>query len=64
MMNKGGCGGGGPTAAAAANATQRQKTLQQRVDNDIGNIVEHFSFIVNVSRVTYLLLNPYLYTCT
>ncbi|KAG5559548.1 hypothetical protein RHGRI_009173 [Rhododendron griersonianum] len=51
-MNKGGggsgSGGGGPTAAAAA---QKQKTLLQRVDNDIGNIVDNFSFLVNVARV-------------
>lgn len=65
MMNKGGIGGGGgPTAAAAANAAQKQKTLQQRVDNDIGNIVDNFSFIVNVARVTSLLLTPDLYACT
>lgn len=53
-MNKGGAGGGGgggPTAAAALAAAQKQKTLQQRVDNDIGNIVDNFSFIVNVARV-------------
>ncbi|XP_019173840.1 PREDICTED: mediator of RNA polymerase II transcription subunit 22a-like [Ipomoea nil] len=53
-MNKGGLGGGGaggPTAAAAAAAAQKQKTLLQRVDNDIGSIVDNFSFIVNVARV-------------
>ncbi|KAL1806385.1 hypothetical protein ACET3Z_029453 [Daucus carota] len=52
-MNKGGAGGGGggPTAAAALAAAQKQKTLQQKVDNDIGNIVDNFSFIVNVARV-------------
>ncbi|WOH12681.1 hypothetical protein DCAR_0832188 [Daucus carota subsp. sativus] len=52
-MNKGGTGGGGggPTAAAALAAAQKQKTLQQKVDNDIGNIVDNFSFIVNVARV-------------
>ncbi|KAI8536798.1 hypothetical protein RHMOL_Rhmol10G0284900 [Rhododendron molle] len=54
-MNKGGggsgSGGGGPTAAAAAAAAQKQKTLLQRVDNDIGNIVDNFSFLVNVARV-------------
>lgn len=54
-MNKGGAGGGGggPTAAAALAAAQKQKTLQQRVDNDIGNIVDNFSFIVNVARVLF-----------
>ncbi|KAK3001627.1 hypothetical protein RJ639_020757 [Escallonia herrerae] len=57
IMNKGGgvglgsSGGGGPTAAAAAAAAQKQKTLQQRVDTDIGNIVDNFSFVVNVARV-------------
>ncbi|KAL7219170.1 hypothetical protein ACSBR2_012277 [Camellia fascicularis] len=58
-MNKGGVGGGsgsgdggGPTsAAAAAAAAQKQKTLLQRVDNDIGNIVDNFSYLVNVARV-------------
>ena len=54
-MNKGGVGGvgggGGPTAAAAAAAAQKQKTLLQRVDADIGNIVDNFSFVVNVARV-------------
>ncbi|CAH9105644.1 unnamed protein product [Cuscuta epithymum] len=54
-MNKGGLGssggGGGPTAAAAAAAAQKQKNLLQRVDNDIGSIVDNFSFIVNVARV-------------
>ncbi|KAG8367574.1 hypothetical protein BUALT_Bualt16G0086100 [Buddleja alternifolia] len=46
-MNKGG-GGGGPTAAAAA---QKQKSLMQRVDADIGNLVDNFGFLVNVARV-------------
>ncbi|CAH9097206.1 unnamed protein product [Cuscuta europaea] len=54
-MNKGGLGGGGggggPTAAAATAAAQKQKNLLQRVDNDIGSIVDNFSFIVNVARV-------------
>ncbi|CAL5394477.1 unnamed protein product [Camellia sinensis] len=57
-MNKGGVGGGsgsggggGPTSAAAAAAAQKQKTLLQRVDNDIGNIVDNFSYLVNVARV-------------
>lgn len=56
-MNKGGLGGGGgggPTAAAAAAAAQKQKTLLQRVDNDIGSIVDNFSFIVNVARVQFI----------
>ncbi|KAG5529988.1 hypothetical protein RHGRI_030379 [Rhododendron griersonianum] len=46
-----GSGGGGPTAAAAAATAQKHKTLLQRVDNDIGNIVDNFSFLVNVVRV-------------
>lgn len=52
-MNKGGIGlgSGGPTAAAAAAAAQKQKALSQRVDADIGNIVENFSYLVNVARV-------------
>lgn len=63
-MNKGGggsgSGGGGPTAAAAAAAAQKQKTLLQRVDNDIGNIVDNFSFLVNVARVLLLAHSVYL----
>ncbi|KAL2228360.1 mediator of RNA polymerase II transcription subunit 22b-like [Sesamum indicum] len=57
-MNKGGAGlgggaggGVGPTAAAAAAAAQKQKTLLQRVDTDIGNLVDNFGFLVNVARV-------------
>ena len=62
-MNKGGAGrgggsgsssgGSGPTAAAAAAAVaaQKQKTLLQRVEADIGSIVDNFSHLVNVSRV-------------
>jgi len=54
-MNKGGPGGGGPTAAAAAAAAQKQKTLLQRVEGDIANIVDNFSHLVSVARVcTYL----------
>ena len=60
-MNKGGAGGvggggsgssgggSGPTAAAAA--AQKQKTLLQRVEADIGSIIDNFSHLVNVSRV-------------
>ncbi|WOL11235.1 mediator of RNA polymerase II transcription subunit 22a [Canna indica] len=55
MMNKtamgGGGGGGGPTAAAAAAAAQKQKTLLQKVDTDISNIVDNFSHLVNLARV-------------
>ncbi|KAF5186594.1 Mediator of rna polymerase ii transcription subunit 22a [Thalictrum thalictroides] len=60
-MNKGGGvgggggGGSGPTTAAAyAAAAQKQKNLLQRVDNDITNIVDSFSFLVNVARVNDL----------
>jgi len=61
-MNKGGAaglGGGagagsGPTAAAAAAAAQKQKTLLQRVEGDIANIVDNFSHLVNVARVFVL----------
>lgn len=60
IMNKGGIGlgsggGGGPTAAAAVAAAQKQKTLLQKVDADIGNIVDNFTFLVNVARVTFFL---------
>lgn len=48
-------GGGGPTAAAAAAAAQKQKSLLQRVETDIGNIVDNFSHLVNVSRVIFYL---------
>ena len=51
-MNKGGAGGGGgigPTVAVAA--AQKQKTLLQRVEANIGSIVDNFSHLVNVSRV-------------
>lgn len=57
-MNKGGVGlggaasgGGGPTAGAAAAAAQKQKALLQRVDADVGNLVDNFGFLVNVARV-------------
>lgn len=53
-MNKGGGAGGGPTAAAAAAAAQKQKTLLQRVETDIANVVDHFTFLVNVARVPLL----------
>ncbi|KAK3205495.1 hypothetical protein Dsin_019541 [Dipteronia sinensis] len=48
-MNKG--SGTGPTAVAAAAAAQKQKILMQRVETDIGNIVDNFSQLVNVARV-------------
>ncbi|XP_047332727.1 mediator of RNA polymerase II transcription subunit 22b-like [Impatiens glandulifera] len=46
--------GSGPTAAAAAAAAQKQKALLERVDTDIGNIVDSFSFLVNLARVNDL----------
>lgn len=54
-MNKaagGGGGGGGPTAAAAAAAAQKQKTLLQRADTDVTNIVDNFNQLVNLARVS------------
>ena len=59
IMNKGIGGGTGPTAAAAAAAAQKQKLLLQRVETDIANIVDNFTHLVNVSRVT--LLFPFLF---
>ena len=48
----GGSGGGsGPTTAATEAAAQKQKTLLQRVEADIGSIVDNFTHLVNVSRV-------------
>ncbi|KAE9464380.1 hypothetical protein C3L33_03772, partial [Rhododendron williamsianum] len=65
-MNKGGggsgSGGGGPTASAAAAAAQKQKTLLQRVDNDIGNIVDNFSSLLTLRGYSYsLILSTYAY---
>ncbi|KAG5392390.1 hypothetical protein IGI04_022353 [Brassica rapa subsp. trilocularis] len=63
MKNKaGGAGGGmsgsgegaGPTAAAAAAALQKQKALLQRVETDITSVVDNFTQIVNVARVSDL----------
>nr|GEW24405.1 mediator of RNA polymerase II transcription subunit 22A-like [Tanacetum cinerariifolium] len=55
-MNKSGAGGGtsrasGPTAAAVATSAQKKILLQQKVNNDIGSIIDHFSNIVSVARV-------------
>ncbi|GLT74884.1 hypothetical protein SLA2020_466490 [Shorea laevis] len=52
-MNKGvGSGvGSGPTAAAASAAAQKQKTMMQKMETDIGNIVENFTQLVNVAGV-------------
>ena len=46
-MNKGTGVGTGPTAAAA----QKQKTMMQRVETDIANIVDNFTQLVNVALV-------------
>lgn len=51
-MNKGTGVGTGPTAAAAAAAAQKQKTMMQRVETDIANIVDNFTQLVNAARVT------------
>ncbi|XP_015579681.1 mediator of RNA polymerase II transcription subunit 22b isoform X2 [Ricinus communis] len=60
-MNKGGVGSGsaggagsGPTAAAATAAAQKQKSLMQRVETDIANIVDNFTHLVNVAGVNEL----------
>lgn len=65
-MNKAGVtsgGGGGaasgPTASSAAAAAQKQRSLLQRLDNDISNIVDSFSFLVGVSRVSFSPLIPF-----
>ncbi|XP_043715169.1 mediator of RNA polymerase II transcription subunit 22a-like isoform X1 [Telopea speciosissima] len=50
-LGGGGGGGSGPTAAAAAAAAQKQKTLLQRVDTDITNMVDNFSHLISVARV-------------
>ncbi|KZV44747.1 mediator of RNA polymerase II transcription subunit 22b-like [Dorcoceras hygrometricum] len=55
-MNKGvgiggAAGGGGPTATASSAAAQKQKTLLQRVDLDVGNLVDNFAYLVNVAPV-------------
>ncbi|KAI6679288.1 hypothetical protein NL676_033169 [Syzygium grande] len=57
IMNRGGGAGAGlgsgsgPTAAAAAAAVQKQRALLQRVETDIGHIVDNFSQLVKVARV-------------
>ncbi|KAJ7559131.1 hypothetical protein O6H91_04G071700 [Diphasiastrum complanatum] len=63
-MNKlgGGAGGGGqvsgavgiaagPTASAAAAAAQRQRTLLQRADADIGSLLDNFSHLLKAARI-------------
>ena len=46
-------GGSGPTAAAILAAAQKQKSLLQRLDNDISQIVDNFSTLISISRVSY-----------
>ncbi|OMO62592.1 Mediator complex, subunit Med22 [Corchorus capsularis] len=46
-MNKGTGLGTRPTTVAAA---QKQKTMMQRVETDIANIVDNFTQLVNVAR--------------
>ncbi|KAG0554978.1 hypothetical protein KC19_12G134600 [Ceratodon purpureus] len=64
-MNKGGNAGGqgggvgnfgpggvaGPTAAAAAQAAQRQRSLLQRADADIGSLLDNFSHLLKAARI-------------
>lgn len=45
-------GGSGPTTAAILAAAQKQKTLLQRVDNDVSQIVDNFSALLTISRVS------------
>ncbi|CAA7408424.1 unnamed protein product [Spirodela intermedia] len=44
-------GGSGPTTAAILAAAQKQKTLLQRVDNDVSQIIDNFSALLSISRV-------------
>ncbi|KAJ4719179.1 Mediator of RNA polymerase II transcription subunit [Melia azedarach] len=50
-MNKGGGGGGsGPTQQRPLLQLKSRRTLMQRVETDIANIVDNFSQLVNVAR--------------
>lgn len=51
----GGGAGSGPTSAAALAAAKKQKKWLESVETDIANIVDHFSHLVNVSRVCFSL---------
>ncbi|KAL2653689.1 hypothetical protein R1flu_021817 [Riccia fluitans] len=44
-------GAAGPTATAAAAAAQRQRTLLQRADADIGSLLDNFSHLMKAARV-------------
>lgn len=68
----GGVGGGstfagvvaGPTASAAAQAAQRQRSLLQRADADIGSLLDNFSHLLKAARVRSLSLSLHLlYLC-
>ena len=62
MSSKPGGGGGagsGPTAAAAAAAAQKQKSLVQRLETEISNIVDHFNQLVSVSRVCFFVSSSF-----
>lgn len=41
----------GPTAAAAAQAAQRQRSLLQRADADIGSLLDNFSHLLKAARI-------------
>lgn len=41
----------GPTASAAAQAAQRQRSLLQRADADIGSLLDNFSHLLKAARV-------------
>ncbi|CAM6116419.1 unnamed protein product [Calypogeia fissa] len=47
----------GPTAAATAAAQQRQRTLLQRADIDIGSLLDNFSHLVKAARINDPLRN-------
>lgn len=50
--NFGSGGVAGPTAAAAAQAAQRQRSLLQRADADIGSLLDNFSHLLKAARVS------------
>jgi len=41
----------GPTVSAAAQAAQRQRSLLQRADADIGSLLDNFSHLLKAARV-------------
>ncbi|CAM0904025.1 unnamed protein product [Alopecurus aequalis] len=55
MSKPGGAPGGttaGPTAAAAAAAAQKQRALLQKADADVASLVDNFSALINIARVS------------